>query len=63
MPNYRCYFLDSGDLVAATELIVCENDAQAQERAGTLLAASDHAGIEVWDGPWKLYRADKPRVT
>jgi hypothetical protein len=63
MTNYRCYFLDSGDHVTATDLIDCENDAQARTRADVLLTTSPHAGIEVWDGPWKVYRADKPRVT
>jgi hypothetical protein len=33
MPNYRCYFLDSANHVAATELIDCENDAEVQTRA------------------------------
>ena len=60
MPNYRVYFLDTANHVMATELIDCDTDAHAQERAGKLLAASEHTGIELWDGPWKLYRADKP---
>ena len=60
MPKYRCYFLDSGDLVAATDLIDCENDAQARTRADVLLTTSHYAGVEVWDGPWNVYRADKP---
>ena len=60
MPNYRCYFLDTGNHVAATQLVVGENDAQARTRADALLTASFHAGIEIWDGPWKVYRANKP---
>jgi hypothetical protein len=60
VPNFRCYYLDSDNHVVSTGLIQCDSDAQAQACADILLAASLHAGIEVWDGPWKVYHADKP---
>jgi hypothetical protein len=62
MPIYRYYFLDASDHVSATGLADCETDEQVQARADRLLAGSDHAGIEVWDGGRHIYRADKPRV-
>ena len=49
MPSYRCYFLDAADHFAATELIHCETDTQAQARADILLAAFGCLGTEVWD--------------
>jgi hypothetical protein len=59
VPVYRFYYLGSADRVAATEVIHCDTDAQAQARADRLLAASDHAGIEVWDRSQVVYRARK----
>ena len=61
MPIYRYYFLDAADHVSATGLVDCETDDQVHARADRLLASSDHAGIEVWDGGRHVYRADKPR--
>jgi hypothetical protein len=60
MPIYRYYFLDPADHVSATGLIDCETDDQLQAHAHRLLAGSDHAGIEVWDGGRHVYRVDKP---
>jgi hypothetical protein len=59
VPVYRCYYLDSADRVAATDVIHCDTDAQARARADRLLAASDHPGIEVWDRSRVVYRARK----
>jgi hypothetical protein len=59
VPGYRCYFLDSADHVAATDVIECETDACARARADVLLAACDYPGIEVWDRDRKVYRARK----
>jgi hypothetical protein len=64
VPIYRFYYLDSADRVAATEVIHCATDAQAQARADRLLAATDHPGIEVWDRSQVVYRVlktDAPR--
>jgi hypothetical protein len=60
MPSYRCYYLNSNDDVAATDLIECDSDARAQARASVLLAASDHHGIEVWDCGRRVHYAQKP---
>jgi hypothetical protein len=57
--SYRCYFLDSGDHVAATELIHCETDGQAQIWADRPLAACNHPGIEVWDRGRRVHYARK----
>jgi hypothetical protein len=62
MPSYRCYFLDATDRVAATELIDCENDGLVLARADRMLAAGDHAGIEIWDRGRHVYRADKSGI-
>jgi len=56
---YRCYFLDSSDRVAATDLIECHTDVQAQALADIRLAAGDYPGIEVWDRARRVYRARK----
>ena len=56
---YRCYFLDTGDRVAATDLIECHTDVQAQALADIRLAAGDYPGIEVWDRARVVYRARK----
>ena len=57
--NYRYYFFDADNHVVTTGLLVCTTDADAQAHADRMLGASDHTGIEVWDGPWKVYRARK----
>ena len=59
MPIYRCYFLNAQDCVIATELIDCADDNRAQARADKMLAASDHAGIEIWERDRYAYRANK----
>ena len=59
MPSYRCYFLDSTDHVAGSDLIHCETDTQAQARADVLLAACGYPGIEVWDRGRRVYSAQK----
>ena len=59
MTVYRFYYLDSADRIAAADVIYCDADAEAQARADGLLAASDHAGIEVWDQHQVVYRARK----
>jgi hypothetical protein len=59
VPVYRCYFLDSADRVAATDLIACDTDAEAQARADIRLEAGDYPGIEVWDRDRRVYRALK----
>ena len=48
---YRCYFLDSDNHVRSTDVITCENDAQAQARANLILHCCGYPGIEVWDRP------------
>ena len=59
MPYYRCYYLDSRDHVAATEVIACDTNALAQARADALLSACGYPGIEVWDRDRMVYRARK----
>ena len=59
VPSYRVYFLDSGEHVAATDVIECDTDNQAQARADLLLAGSGYPGIEIWDRDRKVYRARK----
>jgi hypothetical protein len=59
VPYYRCYYLDSADRVASTDVIACDTDSQAQARADILLIACGYAGIEVWDRSRVVYRVRK----
>lgn len=59
VPTYRIYFLDSGDHVAATDVIACDTDALAQAHADVLLVGCGYPGIEVWDRDRMVYRARK----
>jgi hypothetical protein len=59
VPSYRCYYLDAADRVAATDVIECENDAQAQARADIMLTACGYPGIEIWHRDRKVYRVLK----
>ena len=59
MAVYRCYYLDSADRIASTDVIHCDTDAQARSRADILLAASGYPSIEVWDRAQMVYRARK----
>lgn len=54
-----CYYLDSADRIASTDVVYCDTDARAQARADRLLAASDCTGIEIWDRSRVVYRARK----
>jgi hypothetical protein len=56
---YRCYYLDSADRIASTDVIHCDTDAQARSRADILLAAGGYSCIEVWDRDQLLYRVRK----
>ncbi|HUL07112.1 MAG TPA: hypothetical protein VLV76_12315 [Candidatus Acidoferrum sp.] len=60
MSEYHCFFLDAADQVAATVTIRCRTEAEAQTRADNILAASNHAGVEIWIGGRSLYRSRKP---
>jgi len=55
MAVYRYYFLDTADHVISTGLIDCDTDDQAQANAHRMLAGSDHAAIEVWDGSRQVH--------
>jgi len=46
MPEYRVYPLDAGRLARPAQVLVCENDQEAIEKAEPLM--NGHA--EVWDG-------------
>jgi hypothetical protein len=56
---YRCYYLDSANHIVATGVIQCDTQAEAQARAGILLAGSDHCSIEVWDRDQMVCRVTK----
>jgi hypothetical protein len=60
MPEYHCFFLDAADRVTATLTISCGTDNEAQTVADKMLAASDHAGVEIWIAGRSLYRSRKP---
>jgi hypothetical protein len=60
MPEYHCFFLDAADRVAATLTISSRTDCEAQSRADSILAASDHAAAEIWSDGRSLYRSRKP---
>ena len=56
---YRCYYMDSSNHIASTDVIHCDSDAQARSRADVLLAASGYPTVEVWDRSQIVYRAQK----
>ena len=59
MSIYRCYYMNSAGRVAAVNVIHCDTDGEARARADALLAASDHAALELWDAIQVIYRARK----
>lgn len=58
MRAYRYYVLNGRDRIAASETVVCADDAAARRRAMDLLrrAAPAGAGFEVWDGVRRVHR-------
>jgi hypothetical protein len=60
--SYRVYFLDSGQHVAATDVIACETDALAQARADIILIGCGYPAIEVWDRDRMVCRVRKTDV-
>jgi hypothetical protein len=50
MQFYRCYLLDARYQIAAVELLRCERDVDARQRADALLVQRPaFHGVEVWE--------------
>jgi hypothetical protein len=68
MPIYRCYFLDSADHIVMSEMVNCEDNAMAKQRAHQLLGRAHpfggraHSAIEMWLGPRRVYRTPAPML-
>jgi hypothetical protein len=56
---YRFYYLDPDDRIKSADVFHCDSDAEARARADQLLAASQYAGVDVWDRTQIVYRARK----
>jgi hypothetical protein len=48
--NYRCYFTDSDDRIQSREQIECPDDGAAAIKVHELLASSQFAAAELWQG-------------
>ena len=62
MRVFRCYFVNGRDGIEAHENIEAQALDEAIDRALALLRKHPaHKGIEIWDGPHRLYPARKRR--
>jgi len=62
MRVYRCYFLNEWDGIDGYENIEAHALDEAVNRALALLRQQPkHKGIEIWDGPHRLYPARRRR--
>jgi len=62
MRVYRCYFLNERDRIEAYENIEADALQEAVDRALALLRQQPkHKGIEIWEGPHRLYPARRRR--
>ena len=60
MSWYRAYFLDAKRRIADVEEFASASDAQALERAQTLLIERRHfMGVELWQGGRPIYLCPK----
>lgn len=62
MSEYRVYCLDRNHVTAAN-VVECDNDGVARDRAKTLLGNCGHAAAEVWQGARKVCHIDRGNVT
>jgi hypothetical protein len=57
MRAYRCYLMNRAGLIAATELIECAGDGDAQQVALKLFREErQHYAVEVWDQARQIFR-------
>jgi len=57
MRAYRCYLMNRAGMIAATELIECEGDGDAQQAALKLFRAEPrYYAVEVWDQARQVFR-------
>ena len=57
MRAYRCYLMNRAGMIAATELIECEGDGDAQQAALKLFREEPrHYAVEVWDQARQIFR-------
>ena len=57
MRAYRCYLMDRAGTIAATELMECGCDGDAQQAALRIFRNSrQHYAVEVWDQVTQVYR-------
>ncbi len=57
MRAYRCYLMNRAGMIAATELLECDGDGDAQQAALKLFReGAEHFAVEVWDEARQVYR-------
>jgi hypothetical protein len=60
MRTYTFYFADRLSPVQSFDIIECEDDAEALERAGELLGREpERLAVEVWSGADRLFAFDR----
>jgi hypothetical protein len=63
MPIYRCYFLDEGSHVKATETIDVARAELPRMAEKMLKGRPQHRAVEVWEGARCVYHADQEVAT
>lgn len=58
MPEYRVYCLDRNRVTAAN-VVECDSDGVARDKANALLCKCCHAAAEVWQGARKVCHIDR----
>ena len=48
MAQFRCYLLNQAGAIASAEIIECDTDVEAIERAEALMHAREAAAVELW---------------
>ena len=57
MRAYRCYLMNRAGMIAATELLECDGDGDAQQAALKLFREEgQHFAVEVWDEARQIFR-------
>ena len=63
MRAYRCYLLNKAGVVAATELMECDGDGDAQQAALKLFRTeTQHDAVEVWEQTRQVFRHTRDTV-
>jgi len=62
MRSYRCYFFDKDGRIAGVEIVLCPDDAAAEEMARDLQRQRGSFSVELWDGVRRVMRTPEPSL-